>query len=144
MDVCKEKLNKRNKKSDKKEKNRQNKNNQCRQVRRGEIYFADMGIGVGSEQNGVRPVLILQNNVGNRYSPTTIVALITSISKKMHLPVHHELRKDFSYLPQDSVVLLEQIRTIDKKRLRKKVSNLKEEQMKEIDQKLLISLGISV
>lgn len=111
-------------------------------VKRGEIYFADMGEGIGSEQNGVRPVLILQNDVGNKYSPTTIVALITSISKKMNLPVHYEIRKEVSNLPQDSVVLLEQIRTIDKQRLLKKVSHLNEEQMKTINHKILVSLGM--
>jgi len=112
-------------------------------VRRGEIYFADMGEGIGSEQNGIRPVLVLQNDVGNKYSPTTIVALITSISKKMNLPVHYEIRKETSKLPQDSVVLLEQIRTIDKKRLLKKVSNLNEQHMEDINCKILISLGMT-
>lgn len=111
-------------------------------VKRGEIYFADMGEGVGSEQNGIRPVLVLQNDVGNKFSPTTIVALITSINKKMNLPVHLEIPKTISRLPQDSVVLLEQIRTIDKKRLLKKVSFLDSETMNEIDEKILISLGL--
>jgi len=111
-------------------------------VKRGEIYFADMGEGVGSEQNGIRPVLVLQNDVGNKFSPTTIVALITSINKKMNLPVHFEIRKTVSHLPQDSVVLLEQIRTIDKKRLLKKVSFLDTDTMNEIDEKILISLGL--
>lgn len=111
-------------------------------VKRGEIYFADMGEGVGSEQNGIRPVLVLQNDVGNKFSPTTIVALITSINKKMNLPVHLEIPKSISRLPQDSVVLLEQIRTIDKKRLLKKVSFLDSETMNEIDEKILISLGL--
>lgn len=112
-------------------------------VRRGEIYFADMGEGIGSEQNGIRPVLVLQNDVGNKYSPTTIVALITSISKKMNLPVHFEIRKETSNLPQDSVVLLEQIRTIDKQRLLKKVSHLTDDQMETINRKILISLGMT-
>lgn len=112
-------------------------------VRRGEIYFADMGEGIGSEQNGIRPVLVLQNDVGNKYSPTTIVALITSISKKMNLPVHYEIRKETSNLPQDSVVLLEQIRTIDKQRLLKKVSHLTDNQMETINRKILISLGMT-
>ena len=112
-------------------------------VKRGDIYFADMGEGVGSEQNGIRPVLVLQNDIGNKYSPTTIVALITSISKKMNLPVHYEIPKKTSNLPQDSVVLLEQLRTIDKQRLLKKVSNLNESQMDSINQKILISLGMT-
>lgn len=112
-------------------------------VKRGEIYFADMGEGIGSEQNGIRPVLVLQNDVGNKFSPTTIVALITSISKKMSLPVHFPIRKESSQLPQDSVVLLEQIRTIDKKRILKKISNLNDSQMNAINHKLLVSLGMT-
>lgn len=111
-------------------------------VKRGDIYFADMGEGLGSEQNGIRPILILQNDVGNRHSPTTIVALITSINKKMNLPVHFEISKEISKLPQDSVVLLEQIRTIDKVRLLKKVSQLSEDTMECVNRKLLVSLGM--
>lgn len=112
-------------------------------IKRGDIFFADMGDGIGSEQKGVRPVLVLQNDVGNKYSPTTIVALITSISKKMNLPVHHEIRKEISHLPQDSIILLEQIRTIDKARLLKKVSTLEGINMDTINQKILISLGMN-
>ena len=112
-------------------------------VRRGDIFFADLGEGIGSEQNGVRPVLVLQNDIGNRYSPTTIVALITSINKKMELPIHYEISSDLSNLPKDSTILLEQIRTIDKKRLLKKVSTLDKDTLAEIDKKVLISLGIT-
>lgn len=121
----------------------QNKKNKSLIVKRGDIFFADMGEGVGSEQKGIRPVLILQNDIGNRYSPTTIVALITSINKKMDLPIHLEIPKDVSKLPCNSIVLLEQIRTIDKKRLIKKVSHLDEKYLEEINEKLLISLGVT-
>lgn len=121
----------------------QNKKNKSLIVKRGDIFFADMGEGVGSEQKGIRPVLILQNDIGNRYSPTTIVALITSINKKMDLPIHLEIPKDVSKLPHNSIVLLEQIRTIDKKRLIKKVSHLDEKYLEEINEKLLISLGVT-
>lgn len=111
-------------------------------VKRGEIYFANLEKGIGSEQNGVRPVLILQNDIGNMYSPTTIVALITSINKKMDLPVHVKLHKEVSKLPHDSVILLEQIRTIDKERLLQRVSQLDSKTMALINQRLLISLGV--
>jgi mRNA interferase MazF len=113
-----------------------------KQVKRGEIYYASISDAVGSEQSGSRPVLILQNDVGNRFSPTTIVAFVTSMNKKMNLPVHEELPKDVSQLPDDSVVLLEQIRTLDKERLIRKVSKLDNEYMSRINEKLLISLGI--
>lgn len=111
-------------------------------VKRGEIYFADLGEGVGSEQNGIRPVLIVQNDVGNKYSPTTIGALITSMSKKLDLPVHLEISKEVSSLPQNSVVLLEQIRTIDKKRLIRKISKLDDDIMENINERIKISLGL--
>lgn len=112
-------------------------------VKRGEIYFANLGEGVGSEQNGVRPVIIIQNDVGNKYSPTTIVALITSMSKKLNLPVHLEISKEESSLPQNSVILLEQIRTIDKKRLIRKISKLDESIADNINNRLKISLGLN-
>lgn len=115
-----------------------------KKVRRGEIYIAQITSDhlVGSEQSGMRPVLILQNDIGNRYSPTTIVAFITSSNKKMDLPIHALLPKHISGLSYDSVVLLEQIRTIDKKRLLKRVSLLSPEFMEIINEKILISLGI--
>lgn len=115
-----------------------------KKVRRGEIYIAQITSDhlVGSEQSGMRPVLILQNDIGNRYSPTTIVAFITSSNKKMDLPIHALLPKHISGLSHDSVVLLEQIRTIDKKRLLKRVSLLSPEFMEIINEKILISLGI--
>lgn len=112
-------------------------------VKRGEIYFANLGEGVGSEQNGVRPVIIIQNDVGNKHSPTTIVALITSMSKKLNLPVHLEISKEESSLPQNSVILLEQIRTIDKKRLIRKISKLDESIADNINHRLKISLGLN-
>jgi mRNA interferase MazF len=118
------------------------KHEEIKVVKRGEIYFADLGEGVGSEQNGVRPVLIIQNDIGNKYSPTTIGALITSMTKKLDLPVHFEISKEDSCLPQNSVVLLEQIRTIDKKRLIRKISKLDESIMEDIDERLKISLGL--
>lgn len=115
-----------------------------KKVKRGEIYFAQITSEhlVGSEQTGIRPVLVLQNDIGNRYSPTTIVAFITSSNKKMDLPIHAPLPKHISGLSQDSIVLLEQIRTIDKRRLLKRVSLLSPEFMEIINEKILISLGI--
>ncbi|WPS85378.1 type II toxin-antitoxin system PemK/MazF family toxin (plasmid) [Brevibacillus halotolerans] len=111
-------------------------------VKRGEIYFAQIFDGVGSEQSGTRPVLILQNDIGNRFSSTTIVAFLTSINKKLDLPVHEELPKETSHLPYDSVILLEQIRTLDKERLIRKVSTLDHKYMTRINEKLKISLGM--
>lgn len=112
-------------------------------VRRGEIYMADLSPVVGSEQGGVRPVLIIQNNVGNRYSPTVIVSAITSRLDKAKLPTHIELPSQDYHLPKDSVALLEQIRTLDKRRLREKITTLEESKMKEINRAILISLGFA-
>ena len=109
--------------------------------KRGEIYFADLSPVVGSEQGGVRPVLIIQNNVGNKYSPTVIVSAITSQLAKAKLPTHIELPSEKYHLPKDSVVLLEQIRTLDKLRLKDKISAIDTFKMKEIDKAILISLG---
>lgn len=108
--------------------------------KRGEVYFADLSPVVGSEQGGVRPVLIVQNDVGNKYSPTVITAAITSQLSKAKLPTHIELEK-VDGLPKNSVVLLEQIRTLDKRRLKEKVCDLSNIKMAEINQALLISLG---
>ena len=107
----------------------------------GEIYFADLSPVVGSEQGGVPPVLIIQNNVGNKYSPTVIVSAITSQLSKAKLPTHIELPSSKYHLPKDSVVLLEQIRTLDKRRLKDKISAIDTYKMKEIDKAILISLG---
>lgn len=114
-----------------------------KRVKRGEIYFAKIPSDnlLGSEQVGIRPVLVLQNDVGNRYSPTTIVALITS-KKKNDLPTHVLLPKSLSGLPQDSIIMLEQIRTIDKRRLFKRVRALPASFMEEVNQRILISLGV--
>lgn len=111
-------------------------------VKRGDIYYADLSPVVGSEQGGVRPVLIVQNDVGNRYSPTVIAAAITSQREKSKLPTHIEIDSQTCGLSKDSVVLLEQIRTIDKKRLKEKMGRLDDGSMGEIDQALSISFGL--
>lgn len=109
-------------------------------IKRGEIYFADLSPVVGSEQGGVRPVLVIQNDIGNKYSPTVIAAAITSQLSKAKLPTHIELDAEAG-LPKNSVVLLEQIRTLDKRRLREKVCDIPPIKMAEINQALLVSLG---
>ena len=111
-------------------------------VKRGEIYYADLSPVVGSEQGGVRPVLIVQNDVGNRYSPTVIAAAITSRQDKAKLPIHIDLPSGGCGLSRDSVVLLEQIRTIDKQRLREKMGSLDDTAMSRIDQALSVSFGL--
>ncbi len=111
-------------------------------VKRGDVYYADLSPVIGSEQGGVRPVLIIQNNIGNKYSPTVIVSAITSQINKAKLPTHIEISsQDFS-LPKDSVVLLEQIRTIDKKRLKEKIGKFDIKLMSEVNDCLKISLGL--
>jgi mRNA interferase MazF len=109
---------------------------------RGEIYFADLNPVLGSEQGGFRPVLIVQNDIGNKYSPTVIISAITSQIQKARLPTHVELPARLSNLEKDSVILLEQIRTIDKKRLKKRVAKLDMDIMKQVDEALEISLGL--
>lgn len=111
-------------------------------VKRGEIYYADLSPVVGSEQGGVRPVLIVQNDVGNKYSPTIIAAAITSKINKAKMPTHIEISADEYGLNKDSVILLEQIRTIDKRRLREKIGKLDMDMMKLVDRALFISFGI--
>ncbi len=111
-------------------------------VKKGEIYFADLSPVVGSEQGGMRPVLIVQNDVGNKYSPTVIAAAVTSQINKAKLPTHVELSAAGHGLSKDSVVLLEQLRTIDKRRLKEKVGRIDEEEMDLINEALTISLGI--
>lgn len=111
-------------------------------VKRGDIFYADLSPVVGSEQGGVRPVLIVQNDIGNKYSPTVICAAITSQMNKAKLPTHIELNSGSCLLAKDSVILLEQIRTIDKKRLREKICHLDNELMQSVDKALLISLGL--
>jgi len=110
-------------------------------IKRGEIYYADLSPVVGSEQGGIRPVLIIQNDIGNKYSPTIIVCAITSQLTKAKIPTHIELDCLEYNLPKDSVCLLEQIRTIDKRRLKEKISFVSGNKMKEIDRAILISLG---
>lgn len=108
-------------------------------IKRGDIFYADLNPVVGSEQGGIRPVLVVQNNVGNRHSPTVIVVPISSVRKK-NLPVHIQIR--CSELPKNSTVLAEQIRTIDRSRLRKYVGSINRELMKEINGILKISIGV--
>lgn len=111
-------------------------------IKRGHLYYADLSPVVGSEQGGVRPVLIIQNDIGNKYSPTVIVAAITSQINKAKLPTHIEISAHEYGLNRDSVILLEQIRTIDKKRLREKIGCLDKNMMLKVDNSLQISLGL--
>ena len=111
------------------------------QIRRGEIYFADLSPVIGSEQGGVRPVLVVQNDIGNKYSPTVIVCAITSKLSKAKLPTHIELSASEYNLPKDSVCLLEQIRTIDKQRLKERLCYIGASKMKQVERAMLISLG---
>ncbi len=111
-------------------------------VKRGEIYYADLSPVVGSEQGGMRPVLIVQNDVGNRYSPTVIAAAITSQQNKARLPTHIEIEARTYGLSKNSVVLLEQMRTLDKRRLRERMGCLDEKVMHRIDGAIAISLGL--
>lgn len=111
-------------------------------VHRGDIYYADLSPVVGSEQGGVRPVLIVQNDVGNRFSPTVIAAAITSQKDKARLPTHIQLQAAGSGLARDSIVLLEQIRTLDKQRLKERMGRLDEASMTRVDQALQVSFGL--
>ena len=111
-------------------------------VKRGDIYYADLSPVVGSEQGGVRPVLIIQNDVGNRYSPTVIAAAITSKQSKNKLPTHIPIEAGDCGLQRDSVVLLEQVRTLDKRRLKEKMGSVDVQSMKAINQALSVSYGL--
>lgn len=111
-------------------------------VKRGDIYYADLSPVVGSEQGGLRPVLIIQNDVGNRYSPTVIAAAITSRMGKNRLPTHIDIHADQVGLAKDSVVLLEQIRTLDKRRLKEKMGHLDERMMVQINSAIAVSFGL--
>lgn len=111
-------------------------------IRRGDIYYADLSPVVGSEQGGIRPVLIIQNDVGNRHSPTVIAAAITSQINKARLPTHIELGARSYGLSKDSVILLEQIRTIDKKRLKERMGRLDEQLMQRVDDAIAVSFGL--
>ncbi len=111
------------------------------EIKRGELYYADLSPVVGSEQGGVRPVLVIQNDIGNKYSPTIIVAAITSQISKAKIPTHVELLATDYGLIKDSVALLEQVRTLDKLRLKEKIGLVDEQKMKQVNRALLISLG---
>ncbi len=113
-------------------------------VKRGDVFYADLSPVIGSEQGGVRPVLVVQNDIGNKYSPTIIIAAITSQINKAKLPTHVEIIAPEYGLPKDSVVLLEQIRTIDKKRLREKIGKFNDDMMRSVDDALKISIGLTV
>jgi mRNA interferase MazF len=108
-------------------------------VKRGQVYYADLSPVVGSEQGGYRPVVIIQNDIGNIHSPTTIVACVTSVQTKSKLPTHIELP-----LFKDSIILMEQLRTIDKRRLTYLIAEVDNETVKAIDKAIMISLGIEV
>lgn len=112
-------------------------------IKRGEIYYADLSPVIGSEQGGVRPVLIVQNDVGNRYSPTVIAAAITSQRDKTELPTHIKVSADGCGLARDSIVLLEQVRTIDKRRLKERMGSLDVGAMDMVDKALSVSFGLS-
>ncbi|MBR2870735.1 MAG: type II toxin-antitoxin system PemK/MazF family toxin [Clostridia bacterium] len=112
-------------------------------IKRGELYYADLSPVVGSEQGGVRPILIVQNDTGNKYSPTVIAAAVTSKMTKAKLPTHIELNEGEFGLSKDSVILLEQIRTLDKRRLKERIGELSPYKMKKVNSALLISLGFS-
>ena len=112
-------------------------------VRRGDIFYADLSPVIGSEQGGIRPVLIVQNDTGNRHSPTVIAAAITSRTGKAKLPTHIELAAQDTGLPKESVVLLEQIRTLDKQRLRQHAGRVEAEIMAKVDSAIAVSFGLS-
>ncbi len=110
-------------------------------IKRGELYYADLSPVIGSEQGGVRPILVVQNDTGNKYSPTIIAAAVTSKLTKAKLPTHIELSANEFGLTKDSVILLEQIRTLDKRRLKERIGELSSDTMQKVNVALLISLG---
>ena len=112
-------------------------------VKRGDIYYADLSPVVGSEQGGLRPVLIIQNDVGNRHSPTVIAAAITSKMGKSRLPTHIDIYAERAGLSKDSVVLLEQVRTLDKQRLKEKMGHLDDSIMQDVNNAISVSFGLS-
>ena len=111
-------------------------------VKRGDIFYADLSPVVGSEQGGLRPVLIIQNDIGNRYSPTVIAAAITSRLSKTHLPTHIDIYAEKAGLSKDSVILLEQVRTLDKRRLKEKMGHLDDDVMQVVNSAIAVSFGL--
>ena len=111
-------------------------------VKKGDIFFADLSPVIGSEQGGVRPVIVIQNDVGNKYSPTVIVAAITSQINKAKMPTHVEIKAGEHGLNKDSVILLEQLRTVDKRRLKERIGRMDGDSMEKVNEALVISLGI--
>ena len=112
-------------------------------VKRGDIFYADLSPVVGSEQGGIRPVIVIQNDIGNKYSPTVIVAAITSQINKAKLPTHVEISSEEYGLNRDSVVLLEQVRTLDKRRVKEKIGHMTDEDMKKVNKAMMISLSLN-
>lgn len=112
------------------------------EIKRGDIFYADLSPVIGSEQGGMRPVVIVQNDIGNHYSPTVIVAAITARIQKPKMPTHVGINSEYVGIEKDSVILLEQIRTIDKQRLRDRVTHLDDETMKRVDHALQVSVGL--
>lgn len=112
-------------------------------IKRGDIIYADLSPVIGSEQGGVRPVLVIQNDIGNKYSPTVIVAAITSQINKAKLPTHIEVKAEEYGITKDSVILMEQVRTIDKKRLKERIGHLSDELMRKVDEGLQVSFGLT-
>ena len=129
-------------KPDKERKRDKNKGVAPMNIKRGDIYYADLSPVVGSEQGGIRPVLIVQNDIGNRYSPTVIAAAITSRMGKTKLPTHIDIYADEVGLAKDSVILLEQVRTLDKRRLREKMGHLEEGTMQRVNTAISVSFGL--
>ena len=111
-------------------------------IKRGDIYYADLSPVVGSEQGGIRPVLIVQNDIGNKYSPTVIAAAITSQKDKSNLPTHRKVNAENCGLAKDSIVLLEQVRTIDKRRLKERMGRLDESSMTAVNDAITVSFGL--
>ena len=111
-------------------------------IKRGDIFYADLSPVIGSEQGGLRPILILQNDIGNKYSPTVIAAAITSRMSKTRLPTHIDIYADKAGLAKDSVILLEQVRTLDKRRLKEKMGHLDDDAMQRVDHAIAVSFGL--
>lgn len=123
--------------------NKEKREAMIQQIKRGDIFYADLSPVIGSEQGGLRPVLIVQNDIGNKYSPTVIAAAITSKMGKAHLPTHIDIYKMQVGLQKDSVILLEQIRTLDKKRLKEKIGHLDDDIMLRVNSAIAVSFGLS-